>query len=71
MTAWYDNTVGNPRVVDARNWKGWGNRSIDDMFFLLSRFVMLTDEEYKVEVAERAARERRSAATAAQTRVPR
>jgi hypothetical protein len=57
MTAWYDNTARNPRVVDPRNWKGWGNRSIDDMFFLLSRFVLLTDEEYRTEVAERAARQ--------------
>ena len=56
VTAWYDNTAANPRVVDPRNWKGWGSRSIDDMFFLNSRVVWLTDEEYEEEVAARTAR---------------
>ena len=50
---WYDNTVKNPRVVDPRNWKGWGNRSIDDMFFFRTRVIFLTDEQYKGKVAER------------------
>jgi len=54
VTAWYDNTKANPRVADPRNWKGWGSRSIDDMLFLLSRVVWLTDDEYKTELAERA-----------------
>jgi hypothetical protein len=53
VTAWYDNTASNPRVVDPRNWKGYGNRSIDDMFLLLSRFVALSDEQFKQEVAAR------------------
>jgi hypothetical protein len=55
VTAWYDNTASNPRVIDPRNWKGWGSRSIDDMFFLNSRVVWLTDEELEVELANRAA----------------
>ena len=54
VTAWYDNTASNPRVVDPRNWKGWGSRSIDDMMFLLSRVIWLTDDEYDAEMAERA-----------------
>lgn len=54
VTALYDNTAANPRVADPRNWKGWGSRSIDDMMFLLSRVVWLTDEEYEAELAERA-----------------
>jgi hypothetical protein len=53
VTAWYDNTEKNPRVVDPRNWKGYGNRSIDDMFLLLSRFVPMTDEQFKEEAASR------------------
>jgi len=53
VTAWYDNTASNPRVADPRNWKGWGSRSIDDMLFLLSRVVWLTDKEYEQEVAAR------------------
>ncbi len=56
--AWYDNTAKNPRVVDARNWKGWGNRSIDDMFYHLPRMVLLTEEQYKDEVAAREAKQR-------------
>ena len=54
VTAWYDNSPSNPRVADPRNWKGWGSRSIDDMLFLLSRVVWLTDDEYKAETAARA-----------------
>ena len=54
ITAWYDNTAGNPRVVDPRNWKGWGSRSIDDMMFLLSRVIWLTEDEFQAEVAARA-----------------
>ena len=53
VTAWYDNTAGNPRVADPRNWKGWGSRSIDDMLFLLSRVIWLTDEEYDAEYEAR------------------
>ena len=65
VTAWYDNTARNPRVVDHRNWKGYGNRSIDDMFLLLSRFVPMTDEQFKEEVAVRQAKQLRSADRAA------
>jgi hypothetical protein len=53
VTAWYDNTASNPRVADPRNWKGWGSRSIDDMLFLLSRVIWLTDQQYEEEVATR------------------
>ena len=51
--AWYDNSDTNPLVADPRNWKGLGQRSIDDMFFLLSKFLRLTDEEFRQEVAAR------------------
>ena len=53
MLAWYDNSPGNPRVVDPRNWKGWGNRSIDDMFYHLPRMIFLTEEQFEAEVAAR------------------
>jgi hypothetical protein len=53
VTAWYNNTRSNPLVADPRNWNGWGQRSIDDMFFLLSKFLPLTEGEYKAEVAAR------------------
>jgi hypothetical protein len=64
--AWYDNTSGNPRVVDARNWKGWGNRSIDDMFYHLPRMILLTEEQFKEEVAARAASQRTRKTTSQQ-----
>lgn len=57
MIAWYDNTLKNPRVVDSRNWKGFGSRSIDDMSLMLPRVVYLTDEEFSQEVAARVAAE--------------
>ena len=47
------NSPGNPRVVDPRNWKGWGNRSIDDMFYHLPRMIFLTEEQFEAEVAAR------------------
>ena len=53
LMAWYDNSTTNRNVVDPRNWKGWGNRSIDDMFYNLPRFVPLTEEEFEAEVAAR------------------
>ena len=53
VTAWYDNTLNNPRVTDPRNWKGYGNRSTDDMFLNLSRFVPITEEQYEEELQRR------------------
>ena len=53
LIAWYNNTSRNPRVVDPRNWKGFGSRSIDDMSTFLPRVVFLTDEDFKREVAAR------------------
>ena len=53
LMAWYDNSTSNKNVVDPRNWKGWGNRSIDDMFYNLPRIVYLTEEEFDTEVAAR------------------
>ena len=58
VIAWFDNSAGNPRNVEPRNWKGYGNRTIDDMSFLLSEAIYLTDEQFKAEVAARAARTR-------------
>lgn len=57
IIGWYDNSVSNRRVVDPRNWRGTGHRSIDDMIILLSQYVAYTDEEFKAEVAARAAKQ--------------
>ena len=53
VMAWYDNSPTNRNVVDPRNWKGYGNRSIDDMFFSITRTIELTEEEFQAEVAAR------------------
>jgi hypothetical protein len=58
ITAWFDNTAKNPRVVDPRNWKGYGNRSIDDMFAFLPRVVRLTEAQFKEETERREANRR-------------
>ena len=57
LIGWYNNTEANPRVVDPRNWKGYGRRSIDDMFIFLPRLVFLTEEEFRTEVAAREAQQ--------------
>ena len=56
ITGWYDNTSKNRNVVDPRNWKGHGERSVDDMFISLSKFTFLTEEQYKELAAARAAK---------------
>jgi len=61
VMAWYDNSSKNRNVVEPRNWHGLGSRSIDDMFFFLGRWVALTDEQYKEELAAR--QQKRSTAT--------
>jgi hypothetical protein len=53
---WYDNTAKNRNVADPRNWKGTGNRSIDDMFLFLPKMTFLNDEQYAEVVAEREAK---------------
>jgi hypothetical protein len=55
---WYNNSASNPRNVDPRNWKGFGNRSIDDMMINSSKYISLTEEEYKAELAARSAKQR-------------
>ena len=52
---WYDNTAKNRNVIDPRNWKGQGNRSIDDMFLLLSKMTFLNEEQFTEVKAEREA----------------
>lgn len=63
IIGWYNNTASNPLNVEPRNWKGHGQRSIDDMFIFQPRVTWLTEEEYKHRVTERAALQRRAGAT--------
>jgi len=56
---WYDNSNTNPRNPEPRNWKGFGNRSIEDMMISIGKFIALSEDEYKAEVAARQAKRRR------------
>ena len=53
---WYDNSNKNPRNAEPRNWKGFGNRSIEDMMISIGKYVALTEDEYKAEVEARRSR---------------
>ena len=53
VMSWYNNSETNKNVVDPRNWKGWGNRSIDDMMSGITRMVHMTQEQFDAEVAAR------------------
>lgn len=55
IMGWYNNSRSNPNNVEPRNWKTWGNRSIDDMFVFLPKITVLTDEQFEREVARREA----------------
>jgi hypothetical protein len=56
IVGWYDNSANNPRNPEPRNWKGFGNRSIEDMMFNLGKYIPLTEDEYKAELAARKAK---------------
>ena len=58
---WYDNTSKNRNVVDPRNWKGWGNRSLDDMFLNLAKVTYLNEEQFEEVRADREAKRQREA----------
>mgnify|MGYP001465420052 CR=1 FL=1 len=58
VMGFYDNTTKNRNVVDSRNWKGWGNRSIDDMFIFLPKVTFLSEDQFAEVVAERKAKQR-------------
>lgn len=55
ISGWFDNTAKNRNVADPRNWQGWGNRSIDNMFLMDGRVTFLNDEQFAEVKAEREA----------------
>ena len=53
VVSWHDNSVnlkGNP---DADNWIGYGQRTIDDMSHAWVTYYSMSEDEYKVAVAQR------------------
>jgi hypothetical protein len=53
VTAWHNNTSGNRFNPDPSQHVTFGQRTVDDMSFAWMKFLYLTDEEYKQQVAER------------------
>ncbi len=56
VIAYFDTTPSNRNVIDPRNWGGLGHRSIDNMAILIAPTLVLTDQEFQEEIANRRAR---------------
>ena len=63
VISWHNNTASNRYNPDPRNWAGFGQRSIDDMAFAWVNYVWLTDEDFKAQVEERTAKDRKLTTT--------
>ncbi|HEV8600198.1 MAG TPA: hypothetical protein VGQ69_12610 [Gemmatimonadales bacterium] len=59
LTAWHDNTPGNPNNPDPEQWVGWGDRTVDEMAHAWVDVTFLEQAEY-----ERLATERKAKRTA-------
>jgi hypothetical protein len=46
VTAWHDNTAGNPNNPDYRQWVGYGDRTVDEMAHAWVNVTAISDEEY-------------------------
>ena len=55
LTAWYDNTEGNPRNPDADQWVGAGQRTTDEMSHAWIALTHLDDAGYTQMLAEQQA----------------
>ena len=61
--SWHDNSTANKYNPDPKNWVGDGQRTIDEMGFAWIGWFDLTEEEYKAQLAERKALQRKNATT--------
>jgi hypothetical protein len=52
VTAWYDNTNGNPNNPDADQWVGFGDRTVDEMGHAWMNVTYISDEEYAAWAAQ-------------------
>jgi hypothetical protein len=69
FVAWYDNTASNRSNPDPDQWVGWGDRTIDEMGHAWLNITYFNDQDFKAELAKRAATE--VTTTAEVTRQPR
>lgn len=53
LTAFMDNSAGNPNVPDPRNWQGAGNRSVTNMFIDLGIQLEMTEDQFMDEMTNR------------------
>lgn len=53
IIGWLDTTTANRNVADPRNWSGGGRRSVANMFIDLGEALVLTDEQFEREMADR------------------
>jgi len=60
VISWHNNTTSNKYNPDPRNWVGFGQRSIDDMAFAWVNYVWLTDDDFKAQVEERKAHDKKT-----------
>jgi len=56
LLAWYDNTKANKDNPDPDQWVGWGDRTVDEMGHAWLNITYYNDDEFKSEVAARAAK---------------
>jgi hypothetical protein len=52
VTAWYDNTRGNPNNPDADQWVGFGDRTVDEMGHAWMNVTYVSDEDYNAWAAK-------------------
>jgi len=55
LVAWYDNTKGNKNNPDPDQWVGYGDRTVDEMGHAWLNITYYSDDDFKVELAKRAA----------------
>ena len=53
ITSWHDNTTANKYNPNARNWVGYGQRTIDEMSFAWVSLFYIDDADYQQRVAAR------------------
>ena len=55
LLAWYDNTKANKSNPDPDQWVGYGDRTVDEMGHAWLNITYYNDDDFKAEVAKRAA----------------
>jgi len=50
---WFDGTAKNANIIDPRNETLWGRRSVQNMLGVFNKAFMLSEEQYRAEIAKR------------------